>query len=60
MPKAKPGQDQIRYEVITQETPEGDLLIPLPEPVLRKMGWKEGDEIEIAIDNKGQLYLKKN
>lgn len=60
MPKAKPGQDQIRYEVITQETPEGDLLIPIPEPVLRKMGWKEGDEVEIAFDDKGQLYLKKN
>ena len=60
MSKNKPGQDQIRYEVITQEDPAtGDLIIPIPEPILRDMGWKEGDDIEISFDDKGKLFLKK-
>ena len=52
--------DSIRYEVITQEDSEtGDLIIPLPIPLLQKLGWKEGDDVEIDIDSTGQLYLKK-
>jgi len=52
--------ENVRYEVITQEDPEsGDLIIPIPIPVLKKMGWKDGDEVSIAVDENGQLYLKK-
>ncbi len=56
---SKPGQDHIRYEVITQESKEGDLIIPLPLPLLKKLGWQEGDDVEIGIDKDGQLFLKK-
>jgi len=60
MAKNKPGASDVRYEVITQEDPEtGDMIIPIPEPVLKSMGWKEGDEIDIDIDQDGKLYLKK-
>jgi hypothetical protein len=59
MPKSKPGAEAVRYEVITQETPDGDVIIPIPEPILRQMGWKEGDDVEIEIDQEGKLYLKK-
>jgi hypothetical protein len=60
MSKTKPGMGDVRYEVITQEDPEtGDVIIPIPEPVLKSMGWKEGDEIDIDIDQDGKLYLKK-
>lgn len=55
----KPGQQTTRYEVITQEDENGDMLIPIPLPVLRSLGWKEGDDVEIGIDEKGDLYLKK-
>ena len=55
----KPGQDHIRYEVITQENQEGDLIIPLPLPLLQSLGWQEGDDVEIGVDDKGQLFLKK-
>ena len=55
----KPGQQQPRYEVITQETEEGDLIIPLPIPLLKKLGWKEGDNVEIGVDKFGKLFLKK-
>lgn len=49
-----------RYEVITQEDPEtGDLIIPLPEPILKQMGLKEGDDLEIKINEDGTLFLQK-
>ena len=49
-----------RYEVITQEDPEsGDIIIPIPEPILKQMGWKEGDDVEISVGEKGEIYLKK-
>lgn len=53
-------QNNVRYEVITQEAPDGDLIIPLPIPLLKRLGWKEGDNVEIAIDSTGKLYLKKS
>jgi hypothetical protein len=60
MAKNNPAAGQVRYEVITQEDPEtGDLILPIPEPILKSMGWKEGDEINIDIDQEGKLYLKK-
>lgn len=54
-----PGKQQPRYEVITQETEDGDLIIPLPIPLLKKLGWKEGDNVEIGVDKFGKLFLKK-
>lgn len=60
MPRPNPGASDVRYEVITQEDPEtGDVILPIPEPVLRSMGWKEGDEIKIELGPNGELYLKK-
>ncbi len=52
---------QNRYEVITQEdTESGDLMIPLPLPLLESLGWKEGDTVEFLIDEQGRYILKKN
>jgi hypothetical protein len=60
MPKNNPAASDVRYEVITQEDPEtGDLILPIPEPVLKSLGWKEGDEVSIDIGPNGELYLKK-
>jgi bifunctional DNA-binding transcriptional regulator/antitoxin component of YhaV-PrlF toxin-antitoxin module len=56
---ANPGKQQPRYEVITQETEDGDLIIPLPIPLLKKLGWKEGDNVDIGVDKFGKLFLKK-
>lgn len=56
---SKPGQDHVRYEVITQEDPvTGDLLLPIPPVLLQRLGWKEGDEIEFGLDDKGHYILK--
>lgn len=60
MPKNNPGVSETRYEVITQEDPDsGDLILPIPEPVLKAMGWKEGDDVEIGLNKDGTIFLKK-
>ena len=60
MTTSNPGQEHARYEVITQENSEGDMIIPLPMPLLKQLGWKEGDSVEIGIDDTGKLFLKKS
>ena len=61
MAKPNPGQEKMRYEVITQPSPdsEDDLLLPIPQALLDRMGWKEGDNIEIGFDEAGRYVLKK-
>ena len=61
MAKPNPGQEKMRYEVITQPSPDNDddLLLPIPQALLDKMGWKEGDNIEIGFDTEGRYILKK-
>ncbi len=57
---SKSKQEYPRYEVITQEDPDtGDLIIPIPEPILKQMGLKEGDDLEIKINDDGTLFLQK-
>jgi hypothetical protein len=57
---SKPGQDNNRYEVITQEDPAtGDLLLPIPQILLDQLGWKEGDEIDFDVDENGHYILRK-
>ena len=61
MAKPNPGQEKMRYEVITQPCPdsEDDLLLPIPQALLDRMSWKEGDNIEIGFDEAGRYVLKK-
>lgn len=51
--------DEKRYEVITQEDENGDLLVPIPQHILDQLGWKEGDTIDIAKDENGNIVFKK-
>ena len=57
----QPADASMRYEVITQEDPEtGDLILPIPQPLLDSLGWKEGDNVEFDIGENGQIYIKKS
>jgi hypothetical protein len=59
MPRKKVNTDT-RYEVITQEDPEtGDLILPIPTPVLEAMGWKEGDNLDFEVNENGTIFIKK-
>lgn len=55
--KNKPGDNYVRYEVITQEDENGDLFIPIPPQALEQLGWKEGTQIDIQIGENGTFYL---
>jgi len=54
------NNEKSRYEVIMQEDPEtGDTLIPLPDELLKQLGWKEGDDIQFDVDDKGRIIIRK-
>jgi hypothetical protein len=56
---AKPNEP-ISYEVITQEDPDsGDLIIPIPPPLLKSLDWKDGDDVQIDVDDKGRIIVRK-
>ena len=60
MSKNKPGIGDVRYEVITQEDPEtGDIIVPIPEPILKSLNLKEGDEVKIELGPSGEIFIKK-
>jgi len=52
--------NQITYEVITQEDPEtGDLILPIPQELLDQLGWVEGDSLEWVQSTSGSWLLSK-
>lgn len=56
----KTTQPDLRYEVITHLDEEtGDLILPIPPHVLKQLGWKEGDDIDIGVGQDGRIFLKK-
>jgi len=55
------NKNLVRYEVITQEDEvTGDLMLPIPQKLLDELGWREGDEIEFAVNDQGRYVLKKS
>lgn len=60
MTKQNPAKKYNSYEVITQEDPEtGDILVPFPPPLLKELGWKEGDEVDIQLNEQGKIVIRK-
>ena len=60
MSKLKPTAPEFTFEVITQEDPEtGDLILPLPPELLREMGWSEGTELDLDVDDQGRWVIRK-
>jgi bifunctional DNA-binding transcriptional regulator/antitoxin component of YhaV-PrlF toxin-antitoxin module len=52
-------QENIRYEVFTEEDDDGNIILPFPLELLEKMGWKEGDTLEFAQNVDGTWIIKK-
>lgn len=44
---------------IEEDSSTGDLLLPLPEDLLKIQEWKEGDVLEWIDNNDGSWTLKK-
>jgi len=50
----------MRYEVVTQKDPAtDDVLLPIPPVLLKQLGWKEGDDVELVVDAQGHYILKR-
>ena len=47
---AQKDTDKARYEVITQENDDGDLIIPIPPSLLKSLNWTEETELAIGVD----------
>ena len=45
-------------ELKLQETEDGDLFFNIPDDILERLGWKEGDEIKF-VERDGGFLLKK-
>ena len=53
-------QDILQFEVIVQEDPEtGEMLLPIPQELLDKLGWGEGDQLEWNETSTGAWVLSK-
>jgi len=48
----------IEKEIILKETAEGDLFFTIPDDVLERLGWKEGDDLKFQERN-GSVLIKK-
>lgn len=48
------------YSVKTSLLENGDVMLELPDELLKSMGWQEGNEISIEIDeDTGNIVLSK-
>ena len=48
-----------KYEVEIQETKEGELYFQIPQELLDKLGWKEGDDLKFIEKGNRLIQIKK-
>lgn len=48
----------IEKEIILKETADGDLFFTIPDDVLNRLGWKEGDDLKFEERN-GSVLIRK-
>lgn len=52
--------EKLRWTITVEEDPEtGDLILPLPEDMLKLQGWVEGDVLEWKDNDDGSWTLEK-
>jgi hypothetical protein len=60
MSKKRNKDSKVTYEVVTREDKStGDLYLPIPLPLLKQLGWTEGDDIDFKVDNQGRYILSR-
>ena len=45
-------------ELVVKETPDGELYFNIPDDLLDRLGWKEGDDIEFVEKDGGFILTK--
>ena len=54
------GMNPVTSYTVTLEEENDDLLLPIPEDILKKLGWNEGDELEWDINqDDNSIILRK-
>ena len=48
----------IEKQVILKETTDGDLFFTIPDEVLERLGWQEGDDLKFEERN-GSVLIRK-
>lgn len=48
----------IEKEIILKETTDGDLFFTIPDEMLERLGWKEGDDLKFE-DKDGSVFIRK-
>jgi bifunctional DNA-binding transcriptional regulator/antitoxin component of YhaV-PrlF toxin-antitoxin module len=48
----------IEKEIILKETTEGNLFFTIPDEMLERLGWKEGDDLKFE-DRNGSVLIRK-
>jgi len=46
------------YTETIEEDENGDLIVKIPDEILIELGWKEGDELDISLQD-GYITLRK-
>lgn len=47
--------------VVLEEDPEtGDIILPIPTELLEIQGWKEGDVLDVDVNDDGEIILVKS
>jgi uncharacterized membrane protein (UPF0127 family) len=55
------SNENAKYEVTTFEDPDsGDLILPIPEELMERLGWKVGDQLKWRQTDEGAWVLEKS
>jgi bifunctional DNA-binding transcriptional regulator/antitoxin component of YhaV-PrlF toxin-antitoxin module len=51
--------ENTKYVVTLEEDENGELILPIPEQILKDMNWKEGDVLKFADNEDGSFSMTK-
>jgi formylmethanofuran dehydrogenase subunit D len=48
------------YSTIVEDAPDGsgDAILSFPDEMIEELGWKEGQKLDISVDEHGRIILK--
>lgn len=59
MPRKKKNTTNKTFEVVTQQNKNGDVILPLPPDLIKKLKWSDGDNLEFCVGKDGNFILRK-
>jgi hypothetical protein len=59
MARKKKNLPNKTYEVVTKQNVNGDVILPLPPELIKKLKWADGDNLEFCVGKDGNFILRK-